>query len=111
MYQIDYNSHFDSRSVNSFQNYSYLQAYIFRHHVFNNLQDFLPIISVREVWKKILIINPAFLVNKQKKLPKNFTVSVVILKKNSRVIKLQRNLTSKNEKTKEKKAPPPPQKK
>ena len=106
MYQIDYNSHFDFRSVNSFQNYSYLQAYIFRHHVFNNLQDFLPIISVREVWKKILIINPAFLVNKQKKLPKNFTVSVVILKQNSRVIKLQRNLTSKNEKTKEKKAPP-----
>ena len=78
--------------------------------MFNNLQDFLPIISVREVWKKILIINPAFLVNKQKKLPKNFTVSVVILKQNSRVIKLQRNLTSKNEKTKEKKAPPPQKK-
>ena len=31
----------------------------------------------------------------------------MILKQNSRVIKLQRNLTSKNEKTKEKKAPPP----
>ena len=30
----------------------------------------------------------------------------MILKQNSRVIKLQRNLTSKNEKRKEKKAPP-----
>ena len=84
MYQIDYNSHFDSRLVNSFQNHSYLQVYVFRHHVFNNLQDFLPIISVREVWKKILIINPAFLVNKQKKLPKKKTV--VILKQNISLI-------------------------
>ena len=67
---LDYNSHFDSRLVNSLKNYSYLQVHIFLHHLFNNLQYFLPIISVREVWKEILIINPAFLVNKQKKLPK-----------------------------------------
>ena len=71
------NSHFDSWLVDSFQTHSYLQVYIFLHQLFNNLQDFLPIISVRELWKEILIIHTAFLINKQKKLPKNFTVSSV----------------------------------
>ena len=69
-------SHFDSgRLVDFFQDHSYLQVYIMLHHDFNNLQDFLPIISVRKVWKEILIIHTAFLINKQKELPKNFTVS------------------------------------
>ena len=41
--------------------YLYLQVDVFLHHVFDNFQDFFPIISVREVWKQLLVINSAFL--------------------------------------------------
>ena len=35
---------------------SYSQVHVFLHHVFDNFQDLIPVVSVREIWEELLIV-------------------------------------------------------